>query len=103
MAITADIPVSGLSATGAYCRVTDIVIKKVDNADSPDNGTFYMTYGVACYVDAAARNAENPQTLLSREVDRFKVKGLATPPSDPYAAAYADLKAQAAVSNAVDA
>ena len=98
MAITADIPVSGLSATGAYLRVSDIVIKKND-----EDGTFYMTYGIACYVDAAARNAENPQTLLSREVDRFKVKGLASPPSDPYAAAYADLKAQAAVSNAVDA
>ena len=97
MAITADVPVSGLSATGAYIRVTDITIKK-----NEEDGTFYMTYGCAVYKDEASRNAENAQTLPSREVDRFKVSGLATPPSDPYAVAYADLKARGDVSNAVD-
>jgi len=97
MAITADIPVFGLTATGAYLRVSDILIKKND-AD----GTFYMTYGVYCYISEDERNKDNPQKLQSREVDRFKVSDLATPPSDPYAVAYADLKTQPSVSNAVD-
>ena len=98
MAITADIPTTGgLTALAAYIRVTDIIIKK-DN----DAGTFYMTYGVAVHIDEATRNSATGQPIICPEVDRFKIKDLAEPPADPYAAAYADLKAQAVVESAVD-
>ena len=98
MAITADITITGgLGATGVYIRVTDILIKKDDEA-----GTFYMTYGVAVHIDEATRNLATGQPIICPEVDRFKIKDLAEPPTDPYAAAYADLKAQAVVESAVD-
>lgn len=97
MALIADIPANGLTATQAYLRISDILVKKDDS-----DGTFYITYGVSCYVNEEARNAENPRTFASIEVDRFKVKGMATPPMNPYNVAYNDLKAQPSVTNAQD-
>jgi hypothetical protein len=102
MAISANIvTMGGLAATGAYLRISDIIIKKIIDSDSPGYGKWHMTYGVSCYVSAAERAEDSPTTLVAPSVDRFKVVS-DTEPSDPYAAAYADLKTQSAVSNASD-
>ena len=84
-----------LTATNAYLRVSDLLIKK------SDNGKWHMVYGVDCYVSAAERAKDSPVTLVAPSVDRFKVIS-DTEPSDPYAAAYANLKTQSTVANPSD-
>ena len=102
MAISGDISTMGkLTATGAYLRISDITIKKVIDSDSPGYGKWHMTYGVSCYVSADERAEDSPTTLVAPSVDRFKVV-TDDEPSDPYAAAYADLKTQSTVANASD-
>ena len=102
MAISGDIVTMGnLTATGAYLRVSDITTKKIIDTTSDNNGKWQMTYGVDCYVSADERAEDSPVTLVAPSVDRFKVV-TDDEPSDPYAAAYADLKAQSTVANASD-
>ena len=102
MAISGNIVTMGnLTATNAYLRVSDITTKKIIDSTSPDNGKWQMTYEVDCYVSAAERAEDSPTTLVAPSVDRFKVI-TDDEPSDPYAAAYADLKGQSAVANASD-
>ena len=102
MAISGDIITRGnLSATGAYLRISNITIKKVIGSIGDNNGKWQMVYGVDCYVSADERASDSPTTLVAPSVDRFKVTS-DTEPSDPYAAAYADLKAQSTVANASD-
>ena len=102
MAISGDIVTMGkLTATGAYLRISDITIKKVIDSDSPGYGKWHMAYGVDCYVSADERAEDSPAKLVAPSVDRFKVV-TDDEPSDPYAAAYADLKAQSTVANASD-
>ena len=102
MAISGDIvTMGGLAATGAYLRITDITTKKIVDSTSDNNGKWQMTYGVDCYVSAEERASATPTTLVAPSVDRFKVTS-DTEPSDPYAVAYADLKAQSTVANASD-
>tara|TARA_R110002072_G_scaffold2994_1_gene22743 strand:+ start:141 stop:428 length:288 start_codon:yes stop_codon:yes gene_type:complete len=90
-----------LTATGAYLRVSDITTKKIIDSTSDNNGKWQLVYGVDCYVSAEERASASPTTLVAPSVDRFKVTS-DTEPSDPYAAAYADLKAQSTVANASD-
>ena len=100
MAISANIvTMGGLAATGAYLRVSDLTVKKIIEGD--DSGKWQLVYGVDCYVSADERAEDSPVTLVAPSVDSFKVISDAEP-SDPYAVAYADLKAQSAVSNASD-
>jgi len=102
MAISGNIvTMGGLAATGAYLRVSDITTKKIIDTTSDNNGRWQMTYGVACYVSAAERAEDSPTTLVAPSVDRFKII-TDTEPSDPYAAAYADLKTQSTVANPSD-
>jgi hypothetical protein len=102
MAVQGTIVTMGkLTATGAYLRVSDITIKKVIDRDSPGYGKWHMAYGVDCYVSADERAEDSPAKLVAPSVDRFKVV-TDDEPSDPYAAAYADLKAQSTVANASD-
>ena len=102
MAVQGTIVTMGnLTATNAYLRVSDITIKKVIDSTSPDNGKWQMTYGVDCYVSAAERAEDSPTTLVAPSVDRFKII-TDTEPSDPYAAAYANLKTQSTVANPSD-
>ena len=102
MAISGDIVTMGnLTATGAYLRISDITTKKIIDANSDNNGKWQMTYGVDCYVSADERAEDSPVTLVAPSVDRFKVIS-DDEPSDPYAAAYADLKAQSVIGNAAD-
>ena len=100
MAISANIiTMGGLAATGAYLRISDLTVKKIIEGDN--NGKWQMVYGVACYVSADERASASPTTLVAPSVDRFKVI-TDDEPSDPYAAAYANLKTQSAVANASD-
>ena len=93
------VTMGGLTATNAYLRVSDLTIKKIVGGD--DNNKWQMTYGVHCYVNASARNSDPGSRLVAPSVDRFKVVS-DDEPSDPYAAAYADLKTQSTVANASD-
>ena len=100
MAISGNIVTMGnLTATGAYLRVSDLTVKKIIEGDN--NGKWQMTYGVHCYVSADERASASPTTLVAPTVDRFKVV-TDDEPSDPYAAAYANLKTQSTVANASD-
>ena len=109
MAISANIvTMGGLAATGAYLRISDIAIQKIVDSTNPINGKWLMMYGVDCYVSAAERakatdgnSATSATTLVAPTVDRFKVV-TDDEPSDPYAAAYANLKTQSTVANASD-
>jgi len=88
-----------LTATNAYLRVSDLTVKKIVGGD--DNNKWQMTYGVDCYVNASARNSDPGTRLVAPSVDRFKVV-TDDEPSDPFAAAYANLKTQSTVANASD-
>jgi hypothetical protein len=100
MAISANIvTMGGLAATGAYLRISDLTVKKIIEGDN--NGKWQLVYGVDCYVSADERAEDSPVTLVAPSVDRFKVI-TDDEPSDPYAAAYADLKTQSTVANASD-
>ena len=91
----------GLTATNAYLRVSDITTKKVIDSTSDNNGKWQMVYGVDCYASADERAKGAPVTLSAPSVDRFKVI-TDDEPSDPYAAAYANLKTQSTVADASD-
>ena len=100
MAISANIiTMGGLAATGAYLRISDLTVKKIIEGDN--NGKWQMVYGVACYVSADERASASPTTLVAPTVDRFKVV-TDDEPSDPYAAAYANLKTQSTVASPSD-
>ena len=100
MAVQGTIVTMGnLTATNAYLRVSDLTIKKIVGGD--DNNKWQMTYGVHCYVNASARNSDPATRMVAPSVDRFKVV-TDDEPSDPYAAAYANLKTQSTVTNASD-
>ena len=102
MAISANIITrGGLAATGAYLRISDLTVKKNIDSNSSNNGKWQMVYGVDCYVSADERASASPVTLVAPSVDRFKVVSDAEP-SDPFTAAYADLKTQPTVANASD-
>jgi|TARA_R110000823_G_C15780377_1_gene485019 hypothetical protein len=102
MAISGNIVTMGnLTATGAYLRVSDITTKKIIDTTSDNNGKWQMMYGVDCYVSADERASASPSTLVAPTVDRFKVV-TDDEPSDPYAAAYANLKTQSAVASPSD-
>ena len=100
MAIQATLQTQGgLAATAASLRISDISLKKIVGGD--DNNKWQLTYGVDCYVSASARNSNPDVRLYAPTVDRFKVVS-DTEPSDPINVAYANLKAQSAVSNVSD-
>ena len=91
----------GLTATNAYLRISELIVKKIVEADSDNNNKWQLVYSVHCYVNANART-NNPETrLVAPSVDRFKIVS-DTEPSDPMAVAYANLKTQSSVSNASD-
>jgi len=93
------VTMGGLTATNAYLRVSDLTVKKIVGGD--DNNKWQMVYGVDCYVNASARNSDPGTRLVAPSVDRFKVV-TDDEPSDPFAAAYANLKTQSTVTNASD-
>ena len=102
MAISGNIVTMGkLTATGAYLRVSHITIQKIVDSTNSDNGKWQMVYGVDCYVSADERAEDSPVTLVAPSVSSFSVV-TDDEPSDPYAAAYANLKTQSTVTNPSD-
>ena len=100
MAVQGTIVTMGnLTATDAYLRVSDLTVKKIIEGDDSDK--WQLTYGVDCYVSAAARAEDSATTLVAPSVDRFKVVS-DDEPTDPMNVAYANLKAQSTVSNPSD-
>ena len=107
MAVQGTIVTMGnLTATNAYLRVSDLTVKKIVGGD--DNNKWQIVYGVDCYVsaDERAKASDDDSTtsataLVAPSVDRFKVV-TDDEPSDPYAAAYANLKTQSTVANPSD-
>ena len=100
MAVSATIVTMGnLTATGAYLRISDLTVQKIIEGD--ESGKWQMVYGVDCYVNAEERAKDSPEKLAAPSVDRFKVVSDGEP-SDPMATAYANLKTQAAVTDATD-
>jgi len=93
------VTMGGLTATNAYLRIGDLTVKKIVGGD--DNNKWQMVYGVHCYVNASARNSDPGTRLVAPSVDRFKVV-TDDEPSDPFAAAYSDLKTQSTVADASD-
>ena len=91
----------GLTATNAYLRISDLTLKKIVEAGNANDGKWQIVYGVYCYVNAEARSNAPQTRLVAPSVDRFKIVS-DTEPSDPMAAAYADLKTQSTVTNATD-
>ena len=91
----------GLTATDAYLRISDLLIKKIVDANNRNHNKWQLVYGVDCYVNADERTNNPEMRLVAPSVDRFKVIS-DTEPSDPMAVAYANLKTQNAVSNASD-
>ena len=111
MAVQGTIVTMGkLTATNAYLRVSDITIQKIIEPGeriedriipNSNNGKWMMVYGVDCYVSADERAENSPVKLVAPSVDRFKII-TDDEPSDPYAAAYANLKTQSTVTNPSD-
>jgi len=93
------VTMGGLTATNAYLRIGDLTVKKIVGGD--DNNKWQMVYGVHCYVNASARNSDPGTQLVAPSVHRFKVV-TDDEPSDPFAAAYSDLKTQSTVADASD-
>ena len=100
MAVQGTIVTMGnLTATDAYLRVSDLMVKKVIEGDDSDK--WILTYGVDCYVSASARASDAASKLAAPSVDRFKVVS-DDEPTDPMNVAYTNLKTQSAVSNPSD-
>ena len=100
------VTMGGLTATNAYLRISNILIKKI--LEGANSGKWMLVYEVFCYVSAAERakasdgdSDTSATALVAPSVDHFKVI-TDDEPSDPYAAAYANLKTQSTVTNASD-
>jgi len=92
----------GTTVNGVYARIQSVTVKKYDATTDPDVATcFRLMYDVVLHATAVKRNAsgEYPEwgnRLRSREIDHFTCTYDPTSNSNPYAQAYADLKAKLA-------
>jgi hypothetical protein len=87
----------GTSVAGVYGRIQSVTVKKYDN----DPVSWACLYDVILHSSAVKRNAagEYPDwgnRLFSRSIDHFTCTYDPTSNSNPYAQAYADLKAKLA-------
>ena len=87
----------GTTITGVYGRILSVTVKKYDN----DPVSWSCLYDVVLHASAVKRNADDeypewPNRLRSREIDHFTCTYDPTRNSNPYAQAYADLKAKLA-------
>jgi hypothetical protein len=87
----------GTAIAGVYARIQSVTVKKYDT----DPVSWKCLYDVVLHASAVKRNAdgEYPEwsnRLNSREIDHFTCTYDPTSNSNPYAQAYADLKAKLA-------
>ena len=106
MAVQGTIQVQGgLTATNAYLRVSELTVKKIVNEGDSNHCKWSLGYGVHCYADADARANDKslePEARLGAPTVAYFWVTVDSEPTDPMAAAYADLKTQGAVTNATD-
>ena len=92
----------GTTINGVYARIQSVIVKKYDATTDPDVAAYWMClYDVVLHASAVKRNAsgEYPEwgnRLNSRQIDHFTCTYAPTRNSNPYAQAYADLKAKLA-------
>ena len=92
----------GTTINGVYGRIQSVTVKKYDATTDPSvAASFSLMYDVILHTTAVKRNAdgEYPEwgnRLNSREIDHFTCTYDPTSNSNPYAQAYADLKAKLA-------
>ena len=87
----------GTTISGVYCRIQTVTVKKYDT----DPVSWQCLYDVVLHASAVKRNAdgEYPEwhgRLRSPEIDHFTCTYDPTSNANPYAQAYADLKARLA-------
>jgi hypothetical protein len=92
----------GTTINGVYGRIQSVTVKKYDATTDPDvAANFKIMYDVVLHASAVKRNAdgEYPEwsnRLNSRQIDHFTCTYDPTSNANPYAQAYADLKAKLA-------
>ena len=92
----------GTTINGVYGRIQSVTVKKHDATTNPDvAASFRLMYDVILHSSADKRNAsgEYPEwgnRLRSRAIDHFTCTYDPTSNANPYAQAYADLKAKLA-------
>jgi hypothetical protein len=92
----------GTTINGVYARIQSIIVKKYDATTDPDVAAHWMClYDVVLHNSASTRNAageypEWPNRLRSRVIDHMGCAYDPTSNSNPYAQAYANLKARLA-------
>ena len=90
------------AVSGVYARIQSVTVKKYDATTDPSVAVQWRClYDVILHASAAIRNAagESPQwanRLNSPEIDHFTCTYDPTSNDNPYAQAYADLKAKLA-------
>jgi hypothetical protein len=87
----------GTAINGVYGRIQSVTVKKYDT----DPVSWQCLYDVVLHASAVKRNADGeypewPNRLRSREIDHFTCTYDPTSNANPYAQAYADLKAKLA-------
>ena len=87
----------GTTINGVYGRIQAVTVKKYDT----DPVSWQCLYDVVLHASAVKRNATDeypdwPNRLNSREIDHFTCTYDPTSNANPYAQAYADLKAKLA-------
>jgi len=92
----------GTTINGVYARIQSVTVKKYDATTDPDVATHWMClYDVVLHNSASTRNAagEYPEwsnRLRSRAIDHMGCVYDPTSNANPYAQAYANLKARLA-------
>ena len=87
----------GTAIAGVYARIQSVTVKKYDT----DPVSWKCLYDVVLHGSAVKRNADDeypewPNRLRSREIDHFTCTYDPTSNANPYAQAYANLKARLA-------
>ena len=92
----------GTTINGVYARIQSITVKKYDATTDPDVAAYWMClYDVVLHASAVKRNAsgEYPEwgnRLRSQAIDHYGCVYDPTSNANPYAQAYANLKARLA-------
>ena len=98
MGVTFNLVDQGVTRTGVYCHITDVMGPKKNPliADGTD-GHWYATYGLVIHQNQSARNNDGqgwPNRVPSQHIDRFKWTGGDLSPYPTLAALYATLKTE---------
>ena len=98
MGVTFNLVDQGVTRTGVYCHITDVMgPKKNPEITDGSDGHWYATYGVTIHQNQSARNNDTagwPNRIPSQHIDRFKWTGGNLDTYPTLAVLYADLKTE---------